>query len=69
EPGSAPDAPPLERPPEPEVRAPEPLPDLTLAAEEAVEPAAAERGGKVAARPHTTRETKTRQDKQRSSRR
>ncbi|MFI5403657.1 MAG: hypothetical protein ACHQ1G_12035, partial [Planctomycetota bacterium] len=38
EPGSAPAAPPLERPPEPEVRAPEPLPDLTLAAVEAVEP-------------------------------
>jgi hypothetical protein len=68
EPGSAPEAPPMESPPE-VVEAPEPVPadppDDLAAAEE---PAATERGGKVAARPHTTREAKARQDK-RSSRR
>ena len=69
EPGSAPEAPPMETPVEPEAReAPEPVAEVPAEPEAVETPGATERGGKVAARPHTTRETKTRQDK-RSSRR
>ncbi len=68
-PGSAPEAPPMETPAEPEeVEAGEPVPDLPAEPEIAEEPAVMERGGKAAPRPHTTREVKTRHDK-RSSRR
>lgn len=74
EPGSAPEALPLERPPEPEpeeVPEPPPLPDDLPEAEaaDAEEPGTAARGGKGAPRPHTTRESKARQDNKRSSRR
>lgn len=70
EPGSAPEAPPMETPVEPEEEeALEPIPEPPAEPEAAEGTAATtERGGKVAARPHTTRETKARQDK-RSSRR
>ena len=70
EPGSAPEAPPPETPVErEEVKAPQPVPEVAEEPEAPEQPAGAtERGGKAAARPHTTRETKARQDK-RSSRR
>ncbi len=69
EPGSAPEAPPMEVPAEPEAEeAPEPIAEPLVEPEAAEEHSGTERGGKVAARPHTTRETKARQDK-RSSRR
>jgi hypothetical protein len=68
EPGSAPEAPPMPVPVAPEPpEVPEPLPEDAEEPERSDEPVT-ERGGRTAARPHTTRETKTRQDK-RSSRR
>jgi hypothetical protein len=70
EPGSAPEAPPMDTPAEPEPEEiPEPVLEDPPGPELAEEPeGATERGGKAAARPHTTRETKARHDK-RSSRR
>jgi len=68
-PGSAPVAPPMETPVVPEEEeAAQPVPNLPHEPDVAEEPAVLERGGKGAPRPHTTRETKARQDK-RSSRR
>jgi hypothetical protein len=69
EPGSAPEAPPMPIPPPPEPpEIPVPIAGEPDDPEFADEHAAAERGGKTAPRPHTTREAKARQDK-RSSRR
>ncbi|HEX5137452.1 MAG TPA: hypothetical protein VFY93_10795 [Planctomycetota bacterium] len=68
EPGSAPEAPPMDPPPPPPERKENPAPATPPAAAPGPVPAPA-RGGKGAARPHTARGSKARTDNKGSSRR